>query len=216
MKNSTNNNFRENLAAISLAAAPILLLTGDLTGFAPDLYFAHYLLAKAGLAAFVFAVIVLIEMLRPHSDRLGLIGGGMAIIGAISGTTLFSFAYFYKEMGGGGFDAATWQSFEQVFSKVYLVMVFAPLPGLFFPLGLITLSVGLFKTKVVSRWAAIALGLGAFLFPVGRIPGILPVSIASDVFLALSLCFIGWQMLARSSSSRRHEKFIADAAIIES
>lgn len=212
MKNLSTGNFRNNLAAASVAVAPIMLLAGDLIGFAPDLYYAHYALAKAALAMFVFAIFALVELLRRDADKLGLIGGGMAIIGAISGTTLFSFGYFYNEVSRSGLDASTAQSVEQIFRQVYGVMVFVPLPGLFFPIGLIILSIGLFWTKVVPHWTAIALGLGALLFPVGRIPGILTVSVISDIFLTLSMCFIGWQILARSNFLQQNENLVEAAA----
>ena len=202
MEKSPAANFRKNLAAVSLIAAPALLLIGDLFGFGRDFYYARYFFCKAALAIFVFAILAIVHLLKPRADRLGLIGGGLAITGAISGTTLFSFVYLHDEMiaaaAAAGFDAGAMQSCEQIFRRVFSIMVHAPLPGLAFPIGLFTLSVGLSTTKIVPRWAAAALGLGAILFPVGRIPGILSVSIASDVFLVVSMCFIGWKTLIDS------------------
>jgi hypothetical protein len=94
-------------------------------------------------------------------------------------------------------------------------MVLAPLPGLFFPIGLLILSIGLFRAKVVPRWTAVALGLGGVLFPVGRIPGILTVSVVSDVFMALSMCFIGWQTLKGNESAPEEESFVTTKVAAE-
>lgn len=215
MDNLSADNFRKNLSAISLIAAPLLLLIGDLVGLEPRLYYVHYFLCKAALAMFIFAVFALVELLRPFADRIGLIGGGMAIIGAISGATLFSFVYFYNEMANAGIektvDAVTVETLGQIFQRVYMTMVLAPLPGLFFPIGLLILSICFFASKLVPRPIAVALGLGAILFPAGRIPGILSVSIVSDVFLAASMCFIGWRLLVRSETSRRNDVLVVAA-----
>lgn len=202
MNNKSTNSFRKNLYAISLIIAPLLLLIGDTLMFAFNLHFAFYLLGKAALALFVFAIFVLIHLLRERTDRLGLIGGAIAIIGAISGTTLFSFTYFYNEILRSGFDAAMLQSVEQTIKQVYLIMVLFPLPGLFFPIGLLILSIGLFWKNAVPRWTAIALGLGAILFPMGRIPGILPISIVSDILFLLSMSYIGWRIFIRYEISK--------------
>ena len=213
MNNLLDSSFRKYLAAFCLIAAPIVLLIGDAAAYFFNAQFAFYLCGKVSLTLFVFAVFVLVDLLRPFADRLGLIAGGMAIIGAISGTTLFSLVYFYNEASKGVIDAAAMNSFNTFFEQFYLLIVMMPLPGLFFPIGLTILSVGLFWKKAVPRWSAIVLAIGAILFPVGRIPGILTISIASDIFLTISLCFIGWRILVDSQIQQRDESLIVDAPV---
>ena len=213
MKGSSHGNFRKNLAAASLIAAPLLLLAGDAAAAAsPETHFVRYFLCKLGFAFFVFAFFVLVDLLKPYADRLGLIAGGMAIIGAISGATLFSFVYFYAEARAvGAFDPAS--AANSLFERVYSTMVMVPLPGLFFPVGLTILSIGLFWKKVVPRPAAALLAAGAILFPIGRIPGILSISIVSDIFLAASMCFIGWRLATRSEFGQSGDEFVIDEPI---
>jgi hypothetical protein len=70
-----------------------------------------------------------------------------------------------------------------------------PLPGLAFPVGLLVLSFGLFRVRVVSPLVAALLALGAILFPIGRIGGIAAAVIASDVALSVAMGLIGWRVL---------------------
>ncbi len=199
MQNIFETKFSHNLSAICLIAAPLLLLTGSLTTLlSPQSFYVRYVFGKAGLAIFVFAVFVLVQMLRPQMEKLALISGGMAIIGAISGTTLYSFVYYADEMSNRGFDAATTQSLETLFRQVYMTMVLMPLPGLFFPLGLTILAVGLFVKKITPRPAAVILAIGAISFPFGRIPGNVTIFVVTDVLFTISLGFIGWQILSSS------------------
>lgn len=200
MRIDETNNFTTNVGAICLFAAPTMLLLGDLLGFADGLHYWHYFFCKAALAFFVFAIFALVERLKPSAEKFAVIAGGTAIIGAVSGATLFSFAYLGRELEKSGLDPETIPALTVVFREVYQTMVFAPLPGLCFPIGLLALSIGLFRAKNISRIATVSLAFGAILFPTGRIPGILPVSIASDALLIVGLSLIGWQLLRNSKT----------------
>lgn len=194
MKNN-ESNFTKKVSAVCLIAAPLLLLTGDLCGFAENAYYWHYFFGKAAFAAFVFAIFALVDFLKPFSERLSVVAGGTAIIGAISGATLFSFGYLDGALAKNGFEMEKMPELATVLSAVYQTMVFAPLPGLFFPIGLLILSINLFRVKAVPRAASFALAFGAVLFPAGRIPGVLQISVASDLFLNVALVLIGWRIL---------------------
>jgi hypothetical protein len=67
-----------------------------------------------------------------------------------------------------------------------------------FPIGWILLAVALGRTRVLSASMAWCLGLGALLFPLGRIVFGLPVSVVSDVFLLVALVALGRTLSARS------------------
>ena len=59
-------------------------------------------------------------------------------------------------------------------------------PGIFFPLGLLLLSVALFMQKRWSLWKVVLLMAGAILFPVGHAVGIPAPLLAGDVLLIAS------------------------------
>lgn len=199
MKDAFETIFSRNLSAICLIAAPTFFVISDLVSLiSTDFYYISYIFGKAGTAMFVFAIFVLVQMLRPQMEKLAIISGGMTIIGAISGSTLVSFVYFAEEMSKSGIDAGTMQTLETLFRQVYITMVFMPLPGLFFPLGLTILSLGLFLKKTVPRPITVILALGAISFPFGRIPGNVTVFVVTDFLFTVSLGFIGWQILSSS------------------
>jgi hypothetical protein len=197
MKNIFETNFTRNLSAICLIAAPFLLLTGSISALiSKDFNFASYIFGKAGAAMFVFAIFVLVQMLKPEMEKLAVIAGGMAITGAISGTTLVSFVYYGNELKNSGLDAAALQSIKTALGSFYMTMVFVPLPGLFLPIGLFVLSVGLFWKKIVPRPVAVVLAVAAISFPLGRIPQNATIFAITDSLFLISLGYVGWQVFS--------------------
>lgn len=195
MSQSPATNLRKKLAGISLIAAPVMLLLADLTNFISGLHYPRYLIAKTAFAVFIAATLGLVHLLRERADRMGLIGGGLTIVGCISGATIVTFGLLEQTAIAVRLDAATLQSIERATEQIWMAVVMFPLPGLFFPIGLLVLSVGLYRTKLVARLIAVVLALGAVLFPIGRIPGILPFELASDILLVVALGLIGWRIL---------------------
>lgn len=151
----------------------------------------------------VFAIFVLVQMLKPHTEKLALIAGGMAISGAISGATLVSFIYFRSEMENNGFDTATIQSLQTLLKQVYIVIVFMPLPGLFFPIGLLILSIGLLLKNIVPRLITITLVSGAMLFPFGRISENSIIVVISDFLFVISLSYTSWQVFGSTVNLKK-------------
>lgn len=208
MKDVYKTNVSRNLSAVCLIAAPLLLLTGSLFALVSnEINFASYVFSKAGAAMFVFAIFVLVQMLKPEMEKLALIAGGIAIIGAISGTTLVSFIHFGNELKSFGLDAATLQTMKTSFGEFYMTMVFVPLPGLFLPIGLTALSVGLFWKKVVPRPVAVVLAVAAISFPFGRIPQIPAIFVITDSLFLISLGYTGWQIFSSALSRQRQLNF---------
>jgi hypothetical protein len=201
MKDIFESSFTRNLSALCLMAAPLCLLISSSMGISSEsMTYPKYVFGKAGIALFVFAIFALVQMLRPQMEKLAIIGGGMAIIGAISGTTLISFLYYYNQSQGIGFDAAALQQSNNLLKQVYMTMVFVPLPGLFFPIGLVMLSVGLFIKKVIPRSAAVILAVGAITFPMGRIPQNGTIFIITDALFLISLAPVAWQVFSSGSA----------------
>lgn len=208
MKDVFETNFSRNLSAVCVIAAPTLLFTSSLLGvLSPQTIFLRYILGKAGLGLFVFAIFALIQILRPQMEKFALIVGGMAIIGAINGATLYSFGYFGAEMKNAGFDATTLQTFQTFYKQIYITVVMIPLPGLFFPIGLLLLSVGSYLKKTVSRPAAIILVIAAITFPMGRIPGNRAIFVVTDFLFLVSMVIIGWQILSSSFAFSKEAKY---------
>jgi hypothetical protein len=69
--------------------------------------------------------------------------------------------------------------------------------GLFFPTGLILLSIRLYKARLVKPFVPLLLASGAILFPVGRIAGLGAAVVGSDVLLISAFGLVGWHLLNR-------------------
>ena len=67
--------------------------------------------------------------------------------------------------------------------------------GLQFPVSLLTLSIGLFRTGVVPIWVALLLGLGAVAFPVGHVGSIQLVQHVAETLLLVPLLWLGLRSL---------------------
>jgi hypothetical protein len=193
MDSSPAYNFRKNIAGISFMIAPFLLLTGDLLSGVQGASYAQYVVAKVGYSTFFAVILGLMHLLREQADRTGIIGGGMAMIGCMSGVVIVTGNLLNN--GVSGLDEAARQTLNPVWQSFKFAMVMIPLPGLFFPIGLLVLSVGLWRTGIMARWQTALLGLAAILFPLARIPSIVAIAITSDILFILSLGLMGWKIL---------------------
>lgn len=59
-------------------------------------------------------------------------------------------------------------------------------PGVFFPLGLLVLAIGLMLGRTLPLRTTLSLALGAVLFPIGHAAGIVPALVLGDIVLLLT------------------------------
>lgn len=202
MNTSPTNNLRKNIAGVCLVAAPLVLLAGDAAArLGTQWSFAHVFTAKLAFALFAPALLALMHLLRERADKTGLAGGGLALMGLLSGSAIVTFWHTVRALSSLDFNesavAAMGSAMEnEVFGLTFLY----PLAGVFFPLGLLVLSVGLFRARVAAPHVAAMLAVGAILFPVGRIGGSWAAIFASDIFLTAALGLIGWRILKWTTS----------------
>ena len=76
--------------------------------------------------------------------------------------------------------------------RVFPVLVIL---GILFPISLLTLSVGLFRTGVAPTWVAALLGIGAIAFPVGHIGSMQLVQHLAESLLLVPLVWLGLRCL---------------------
>jgi hypothetical protein len=201
MTRQPQNDRRRIIAGVSLIAAPLLLLAGDLAEIGAGSTAAWYVMGKLAFAVFVPAILAIVHLLRARADRTGLAGGGLAIVGSMAGASIFTVAMVDRAMGGAAIDESAARAVEQslVDGRVFEYVIMYPLPGLAFPIGLLVLSVGLLRAKVVSPAAAVLLALGAILFPVGRIGDVAAAVVGSGAALTAGMGSIGLRVLGRAN-----------------
>jgi hypothetical protein len=70
------------------------------------------------------------------------------------------------------------------------------MPGALFPLGLLLFAAALLRTRRVPPLAAVLLGFGALLFPIGHAVGVPAALIGGDLVLLLALGWIAYEVYA--------------------
>ncbi len=208
MNISAAANLRRKVAGVSLIVGPALLLTSSVVRFVFDRFFEWYQTMKLSFFFFALAALGLVHLLRGRADGSGHVGGALALAGCLSGASIVTAAYLLEPFQGTVPDDRL--------QGLYLTVVNSPLPGLFFPVGLLILAVALLRKKVVPTWAGLLFALGAVLFPVGRIPGFMWAIFACDVLLTVSLGYVGGRVLGMTAEEwERAPTAAAEPAAVE-
>lgn len=177
--NLRNNKVYSIIGRIALIGSPLLFLLSELlhpvtqTETALELasvaanydkwYIAH-ILALGAIILLPFAVLFLLYMLREHNLVINYVGTSLSLIGIVAVSGLTSFDLIVWQMGKGGPTDAMVKLFDQITQSLGFSIPFLTIGPLLLVIGLLLLSVALYKTKVVARWQALLLGLGIFLY----------------------------------------------------
>ena len=197
-----NNDLRRKIGVASLIAAPAMMLVADLLRFGAGMDYAWLVLMKLSFVSFLPAILAIVHLVSRRSDGIGLVGGGLAMAGVAAGYGIFTAFMMIWAIEATG-DAATIGAVERALAEagVREYVFFYPISGLFFPIGLLVLSVGLVKARAVSPAVVALFALGAVLFPVGRIGQVEAAVIGSGVALTIAMTAIAWRVLSERKSS---------------
>ncbi len=198
LKITDANNFRRTVAGLCLIAAPLVLLLALLlhpgegeAGFVQTIAEYPGRVEAANLAIiissmlFVPALIGLLHPIRGRGVVLAHVGVGLALIGVIGHAVWAGFQVVLVGMVQGGIDR------EQLSAMVeggppnagFVVVMLMFLAGFF--LGVIVLAVGLWRSRVVPRWAAVCIALAP-------LPDFLPVDNKALFLIGPALAIIGF------------------------
>lgn len=209
------DNFRRTVAGICLVAAPLAFGASDvirlsIEGGAAEgagqlaaiaassgLWQLAGALNMLGVVLFVPAVLGLMHLLRERSTVFGHLGGGLALIGFL-GWAAHNRGYF-GFMGAAstsGIDHARMVGFIEHWATTpdtgYYVLMFL-VGGL---LGMLLLSIGLYRARVTYRWAAALFLLGTVLYNVNAFTPASESMLAVGVFHAFIAAGLGGTGLA--------------------
>ena len=183
LKINDANNFRRTLAGICLIAAPFAFGGSDVIRLSIEggvregseqlaaiaansgLWQVATVLNMVGVVLFVPAVLGLMHLLRERSAVLGHLGGGLALIGFLGWAA--HNAKYYGFMGAvstSEINRGEMVRFIEhwVMSPDTIVYVLMFLVGGL--LGMLLLSIGLYRARVTYRWAAALFLLGTVLY----------------------------------------------------
>ena len=181
------------LQGAALVAAPVLLAASTVAygaeggigysqvGGAIQLY---------AMAAFPLGLLGLVRRLEGPLPRAAALLSAMVIFGAVGGV-----AFAIDAVHGAVHPEAPLENLP-------LAPSFLHLPGLTFPLGLIGVGLALARSGVAPRWSGYALAVGGVLFPMSRIPSIVPLALGADLFILAALAPLGWALLRGQPAAR--------------
>lgn len=196
------NNFRRIVAGVCLILAPLVLALAQLVhpgqgeeGFVrtmvdnPGRVEAASLLVILSSVLFVPALVGVLRLMRDRGSALGLVGVGLALIGAIGHAVWAGFEIILVWMANSEIDRAQLSAAVDGgppsgigFTLILLMFV----AGFF--LGLIFLAAGLWRSGNVPWWAAV-------LIVVGPLPDFLPVDNQVLFVTGLTLFVIGFGVI---------------------
>jgi hypothetical protein len=216
---SKAERLHKTICGSCLVAAPVLLLVGGLlhpqettdpvrqfeiiAGSADRWELSHWIIT-ASMLLMVGAVLGLAHELHEERPTEGIVGGAVALVGVLA---LFAVAaaetVVIPELGRSS-EAGAAALYERIFefgSTRWTVLLVAVL---LLPIGLVAMSYGLYRARVVRTWAAGALGLGAVLFAVALPTGVAVLFAVGLAAMVIGMAPIGWRMLAESDERWEH------------
>jgi hypothetical protein len=147
------------------------------------------LLTLAGSILLIPAVLGLAGIVRIRTPRLAAVGGALAVLGAISGIVVATTALVGGHIAEQATNAATAELWTGIWSdsRVGPPLLIAGI------IGFVLLAVGLFRSGVVPRTAAVLVGVGAVATLVTSVGPVRALVVGSAV---LTLAAFGWIAVA--------------------
>ena len=185
--------FSRSIIAIYLFGAPLLLMAADTLH-----YYHHYLIAvvifKVALAAFTVGSFGLAYMLPDETKYFGLAGAGLIALGAITISAMSTSTLFEDLLRDEGYKFADIKELKHVLeSDNAMRVIFLP-SGFAFPLGLVALAIGIFRTDYTPKYIAIILCAGAVLHTIARFFNDLSFLLISEGVLLIASSLTGFFM----------------------
>lgn len=181
------------ISGVCSILAPLVLIVADLLMIAFNLMFEWTIVLWLAFVLFVPAILGLsVVLFNGGSRKLALLGGASAFFGAMAGASMQVLFRVYAVLGERGAEQAA-----ELLRGTFKLIATTQMIGLFFPIGLILLAVGIYPSRIFNPAISFLLIAGAVLFPVGRIGGFAAAVLASGVFLLAAFGLIGWHILTK-------------------
>jgi hypothetical protein len=199
------DRLQEKVAGACLIAGALLLT--------PVTYFEYneeMLFGAGAVGLFLYALLLpgllgVARLLRGDAPRLSVVAGLLATFGCVAGATFqTAILHEWAARTAGTPEATLAAIVATTEERVFPVLVTL---GILFPIALLTLGVGLFRTGAVPTWVAALLMIGAIAFPVGHIGSLQIIQHLAETLLAVPLVWLG----LRSSIGSRSQGVVVPA-----
>jgi hypothetical protein len=163
--------------------------------------YALFIIVSTGLL--VPAIVGLVSLLDERLPRLGLVGGGLALVGALVATGDATTELMYWQMGAPGADRAQMVALSDRYDHAAGASLIFSVGGLAVIVGLAIIGVGLWRTGAAPAWAALGVPAGAIVNIVGFSISSNGIVVASNVVLLAALGWIAREFVVPAPSGAR-------------
>jgi hypothetical protein len=185
--------FSRLIISVYLFAAPALLMLADSLH-----YFHHYLIAnvifKMALVAFVVGSFGLAYLFQDAAKYFGLMGTGMVALGAITISAMSTETLLLDIVNSKNYNPDQLRHLNNILKSTEAIRVIYLPSGFAFPLGLVVLGIGIFKTPYTPRYISVILCVGALFHTVARFINDLSLLLLSEIVLLIASSLTGWFM----------------------
>lgn len=219
MEANSSEHLRKNITGVCLIAGPLALLVGQivhpveksdaadqlrLVAANLDRWYAAHLILLVAVVLMIPAVLGLAHLIHERRTMLAYVGGGLSLIGIVAVSALIGTdgvaGYF---VASGTPDApASVAFFDSVINSGRMMPLY--IATLLFGLGLIVTAVGLYQTRVVAQWSAIAIGLGGLLVDIGFPAGAAAIVLVGMAVLLIGMLPVGYGVLTETDTEWVH------------
>ncbi len=210
---SDSGRFFRTVVGVCLIASPLILVASALVSPEiksseadqlavvaqdPGRYYLFTVLIFVSTALWVPLVLGLMHMVREKAAVLGNVGGSLAIFGTLVGVGDAISQLFIWQMVSPGADRAQMVALLTRFDNAGGAALFFRIGGPALVVGMVLLSIALYRARAVPAWAAAGAAVGTFLNIAGFVVGSTLVVLISSAVLLASLGWVGRSVLARS------------------
>jgi hypothetical protein len=211
---SDSNRFFKTVVGVCLIASPLILLASALvapeikSGEAdqlaviaqdPGRYYLFTVLIFVSTALWVPLVLGLMYMVREEAAALGNIGGSLALIATLVAVGDAVSQLFIWQMVSPGADRAQMVALLTRFDNAAGAAIFFRIGGPALVIGMVILSIALYRARAVPAWTAAGTAFGTLLNIAAFVASSNLLVIVSAVVLVVSLGWIGRLLLARDA-----------------
>jgi hypothetical protein len=162
----------------------------------PTRYYLFTILLLGSSMLLVPAIIGLMRMSAEASPRLSNIGGTLSLLGALIAVGDSMSQLVIWQMGGRGADRTQMAALLHRFDNAAGASLVFSIGGLAIVVGIVLLSIALYRAQAAPAWASVGLVAGMVLNIAGFTAASVGVLILSSVVLLAALGWIGWSLLS--------------------
>lgn len=183
------DRLQDKVAGGCLIVGALLLVPTTFFEYAKGMLFWAGIVGVVLYALLIPGLLAIARLLRQPAPRLSVVAGLVAALGCVGGAC-FQAAQLseWAARTAGTPEALVAAIMEVTEGRVFPVLIIF---GIQFPIALLILSIGLFRTGAAPAWVAALLGSGAVAFPVGHIGSLQLVQHLAETLLLIPLVWLG-------------------------